>query len=371
MGWFLHSKFVTHLCVLVVALLAGFATFFYAWSFSRHWPSPTIATGVIKGFAMTSHALFSFTSILTWHSIRISSRSIMFGTWASFAFASLVFDSWWFGLMVARKGFDTVGASAPNRKGVTIAFCVFSGFYAVYRLLVLLFVFHFDVRYNEGLAATMGTATAGPAQPQVIQIAGPPPSCPPPHQLPQHPSPYMFSPPTVATFHSLAKKLSIRRSRSERQFARLEQREEEALRRNGESEPIGTKVAALVRQASRRWWTRSGGGGRQNDVPLIHVSLHEEDVEARRGRGRKDGSFDEDDEDDGSVLFDATSIGGAASSLGSYDMVNTSHESVPGRKLDKGKGRAVSSESEEEDSEDEAQRAYEERRRQRRNRSPV
>lgn len=214
----------------------------------------------------------------------------------------------------------------------------------------------------------MGTATAGPAQPQVIQIAGPPASCPPPHQLPQHPSPYMFSPPTVATFHSLAKKLSIRRSRSERQFARLEQREEEALRRNGGSQPIGTKVAAMVRQASRRWWTRSGGGGRQNDVPLIHVSLHEE-VEARRGRGRKDGSFDEDD-DDSSVLFDATSIGGPASSLDLYDMVNTSHESEPGRQLEKGKGRAVSSE-EEEDSEDEAQRAYEERRRSRRNRSPV
>lgn len=89
---------------------------------------------------MASHALFSFTSILTWHSIRISSRSIMFGTWASFAFASIVFDSWWFGLMVSRKGFDSVGASAPNRKGVTVAFCVYSGLYAIYRLIVLLFV---------------------------------------------------------------------------------------------------------------------------------------------------------------------------------------------------------------------------------------
>lgn len=70
-------------------------------------------------------------------SIRISSQSIMFGTWTTCGFASIVFDSWWFGLMVSRKGFDLL---EPSRKGISVAFCVYSGFYAVYRLIVMLFV---------------------------------------------------------------------------------------------------------------------------------------------------------------------------------------------------------------------------------------
>lgn len=198
MPWFLHSRLVTHVCVLVLVALAGsvslppprvracgcvlcrlklkecsgtayrLATFYYAWSFSRKWPNPTTTTGVIKGFAMTFHALFGFCSLLTsvplcsfplgswkplrveqhapiltgsstrsWHPIRISSQSLMFGTWTTFGFAGIVFDSWWFGLMVSRKGFDLLESS---RKGVTVAFCVYSGFYAVYRLVVMLFV---------------------------------------------------------------------------------------------------------------------------------------------------------------------------------------------------------------------------------------
>lgn len=61
----------------------------------------------------------------------------MFGTWTTCGFASIVFDSWWFGLMVSRKGFDLLGSS---RKGISVAFCVYSGFYAVYRLVVMLYV---------------------------------------------------------------------------------------------------------------------------------------------------------------------------------------------------------------------------------------
>jgi hypothetical protein len=70
MGWFLRSRFVTHLSVLVGFLLAtcsfcprshsrqadvrvhSLSTFYYAWSISRSWPAPTNFTKVIRVFAM-------------------------------------------------------------------------------------------------------------------------------------------------------------------------------------------------------------------------------------------------------------------------------------------------------------------------------
>lgn len=57
---------------------------------------------------MVSHALFACQSLLTWHSLRLTSKSLSFGLWATFGFASIVADSWWFGLMVSRKGFESL-----------------------------------------------------------------------------------------------------------------------------------------------------------------------------------------------------------------------------------------------------------------------
>ncbi|GAA5881207.1 hypothetical protein JCM3774_000653 [Rhodotorula dairenensis] len=361
MAWFLHSRLVTHVCVLVLVALAGLATFYYAWSFSRKWPNPTTTTGVIKGFAMTFHALFGFCSLLTWHSIRISSQSIMFGTWTTFGFAGIVFDSWWFGLMVARKGFDLLESS---RKGVTVAFCVYSGFYAVYRLVVMLFVFHFDVRYNEGLATAMGTVAAAPAPtgvPSVVHIAGPPVA---------HPGAYQYplSQQTVTTLRSLAKRLSIQRG-SRRPFARLEQHDgavhEAAPGNRGDvSDPRWGSPWTKV----RKWWPGSrralpavdqsvNVGSTSGQVPLIRVSVHQDSLASMHQRS-DDEALDHDDP----VLFDATSVRG--SSLDSYDLVEPRSLPVQSPRGTLNSSSGFSSGDEED--EQEAQRAYEERRRRRR-----
>ncbi|KAL7337075.1 hypothetical protein BJY59DRAFT_705185 [Rhodotorula toruloides] len=105
MGWFLRSRLVTHLSVLVGFLFATLSTFYYAWSISRSWPSPTNFTKVIRVFAMIFHALFAAQSVLTWHSLFVASRSISSGLWITFGIASIVFDSWWFTLMASRHGF--------------------------------------------------------------------------------------------------------------------------------------------------------------------------------------------------------------------------------------------------------------------------
>ncbi|GAA5983688.1 hypothetical protein JCM10908_000381 [Rhodotorula pacifica] len=402
MGWFLHSRLVTHVCVLLVVFFAGLATFYYAWTFSRKWPAPTTTTGVIKGFAMTFHALFGFCSLLTWHSIRISSQSIMFGTWTTFGFASIVFDSWWFGLMVSRKGFDAFGSA--SRKGTTVAFCVYSGFYAVYRLMVMLFVFHFDVRYNEGLAATMGTSTMAPpptvttvAAPPVIQIAGPAaqptyaaaaPAAAAHHHHPTYQ--YPLSQHTVSTLRSLAKKITLRRPRAglDRRFARLGQQDDEervgADTRDVQGEGGGVEGegfgARMMRKASaRRWWPRPrraqgddlAATTMQGQVPLIRVSLHQDSTPRNLHSNTKEEEYDNDH----GVLFDAVSSSSAAgsSSFGSYNMISGSSA---GSYDSKGvRAERGSSHSEEEDfswdddeEEDEmaAQRDYEERRRRRR-----
>lgn len=46
-------------------ILHRLATYYYAWTFSRRWPNPSTTPGVIKGFAMTFHALFGLFSLLT------------------------------------------------------------------------------------------------------------------------------------------------------------------------------------------------------------------------------------------------------------------------------------------------------------------
>lgn len=86
---------------------------------------------------MSFHALFAACSLVTWHSIRTASSSTLFGPWTMCGMASIVFDSWWFGLMVSRQGFKLL---EPVRRGTTIAFCVFWIAFAYYRLLVMLFV---------------------------------------------------------------------------------------------------------------------------------------------------------------------------------------------------------------------------------------
>ncbi|BGP16209.1 hypothetical protein JCM10213v2_004207 [Rhodosporidiobolus nylandii] len=101
MPLFLHSRLVTWLSVLLVAACASLSTFYYSWTCSRAWPSPT---NVTKVFA----ALFALQSLLTCHSLRQSSKSLSFGLWSIFGIASIVFDCWWFALMVSRGGFEAV-----------------------------------------------------------------------------------------------------------------------------------------------------------------------------------------------------------------------------------------------------------------------
>ncbi|GAA6053026.1 hypothetical protein JCM3770_002389 [Rhodotorula araucariae] len=166
MGIFLHSRFVTHTHVFIGLLCAAFATFIYAWQFSRNWPNPNNFAKVVKVFAMTFHALFATQSLLTWHSLRVTSTSLSFGMWATFAIASLVFDSWWFALMTASSGAGFVAVCGADggdctRTGVTIASCVYFGFYGLYRLFILMVVFAFDAHFNETLLPS--SASAAPA----------------------------------------------------------------------------------------------------------------------------------------------------------------------------------------------------------------
>ncbi|GAA5820462.1 hypothetical protein JCM11251_005635 [Rhodosporidiobolus azoricus] len=177
MGLFLRGRIITWLSVLVAAICATFATFFYAWNFSRKWPNPTNFTKVIKIFAMIFHSLFALQSLFTAHSLHQNSRSLSFGLWSVAGLASIVFDMWWFAMMVSRKGFDAVcggddGSASCARKNITLAFIVFIFFYSLLRLLVLLFVFHFDVKYNETLpTAAPASAPASATAPAMTSVA--------------------------------------------------------------------------------------------------------------------------------------------------------------------------------------------------------
>ncbi|BGP24665.1 hypothetical protein JCM10295v2_003583 [Rhodotorula toruloides] len=236
MGWFLRSRLVTHLSVIVGFLLATLSTFYYAWSLSRSWPSPTNFTKVIRIFAMIFHALFATQSVLTWHSLFVASRSISSGLWTTFGIASIVFDSWWFTLMVSRHGFGGLcgkDAGYCSRKGVSIAFCVFLGFYALFRLATMLFVFHFDVHYNE--TASLPTTAPAPIQQPVMAA-------------------YPYATPVAAKLQSLAKGWMPARA-------------------SGGGGWGG------------RWggWNgaRAGGGGGAGNVPLISVSQHDDPLPSR------------------------------------------------------------------------------------------
>ena len=243
--------------------------------------------------------------------------------------------------------------------------------------------FHFDVRYNESLATTMGTVpaaaqgTAATVAPSVVHIAGPPVTHPPTtyqYPLSQH---------TVTQLRSLAKRLSIRRD-SRRPFARLDQHDREAHDINGSAdrqegiEPPSVTGSRLSRIMPRKWWRPSHQGGqagteppRSGRVPLIRVSEHQEE-ESPALDGHRTAA------DDDPILFDAASVGG--SSLDSYDLVGSDvgrfreEEEEERSARHRREWRGASGETsdggefsfEEEDDEQEAQRAYEERRRRRR-----
>ncbi|BGP08094.1 hypothetical protein JCM10049v2_003939 [Rhodotorula toruloides] len=232
MGWFLRSRLVTHLSVLVGFLFATLSTFYYAWSISRSWPSPTNFTKVIRVFAMIFHALFAAQSVLTWHSLFVASRSISSGLWITFGIASIVFDSWWFTLMASRHGFGGLcgdDGGSCSRKGISIAFCVFLGFYALFRLIIMLFVFHFNVHYNE----TAGLPAPAPVQ-QPMMAA------------------YPYAQPAVAKLQSLAKRWMPARSGGGGGW-------------------------------SGRWSgqnARAGGAGGTGNIPLISVSHHDDSLPA-------------------------------------------------------------------------------------------
>ncbi|BGP32090.1 hypothetical protein JCM10296v2_003869 [Rhodotorula toruloides] len=231
MGWFLRSRLVTHLSVLVGLLLATLSTFYYAWSISRSWPSPTNFTKVIRVFAMIFHALFATQSILTWHSLFVASRSMSSGLWITFGIASIVFDFWWFTLMASRRGFGHLcgdDGGSCSRKGISIAFCVFLGFYALFRLIIMLFVFHFNVHYNE----TAGLPAPAPVQ-QPMMAA------------------YPYAQPAVAKLQSLAKRWMPARSGGS----------------GGWSGRWGGRSGA-----------RGGGAGGAGNVPLISVSQHDDSL---------------------------------------------------------------------------------------------
>ncbi|GAA6040907.1 hypothetical protein JCM8097_003181 [Rhodosporidiobolus ruineniae] len=260
MGVFLRGRIVTTLVVVVAALCSGLATFFYAWNFSRKWPNPTKFTKVIKIFAMIFHALFSFQSFLTSHSLHQRSRSLNFGTWSIVGMASVVFDMWWFSLMVSRKGFDAVcgdDATSCSRKNITLAFVVFLFAYSLLRLLTLLIVFHFDVKYNETLPVASTTSATLPPSSTTL--------------------PGMTS--TATTPATVARSL-------------------------------GKRFRAGI---SRGGWKKE----RRGDVPLIAVSMHDECNHRDAGSpsrtethayGRVDcQAGEEDSEEEDSVLFSAPS----------------------------------------------------------------
>ncbi|TNY18331.1 hypothetical protein DMC30DRAFT_61431 [Rhodotorula diobovata] len=338
MGFFLRSRFVTHTLVFIGLCCASFATFTYAWQFSRSWPNPSTFAKTIKVFAMVFHALFAFQSLLTWHSLRLTSKSLSFGLWATFGLASLVFDSWWFGLMVSRKGFEAVcGEDGGDcaRKSITIASCVYFGAYGVYRLFVLLVVFHFDVHFNETIAPTLAASSASPS-PSLFSFAPAPPSM----SMAQwaavpspSPSPSVAgTQPAAARLHSLAKALRP---------AWPSRRDWAQLARWG-------PAAAPRSEGARRGG--GGGGGGEGGVPLIAVSLHDDDDDDDHERTRAHGR-DEDEAERG-VLFDA-------------DLGERSSKGGTGRR-DSSELSSSSSSEEEEDDDDEPQAAYERRRAERR-----
>ncbi|GAA6006878.1 hypothetical protein JCM10207_009124 [Rhodosporidiobolus poonsookiae] len=335
MGLFLRGRVVTWVSVLLVALCAGFSTFFYAWNFSRKWPNPSTMTKIVKVFAMIFAALFSLQSFMTVHSLRLNSRSLSFGLWAMFGMASLVLDMWWFALMVSRSGFDAVcggttetatnstdtslriretsffvhnlyvrdnsttttddstpdyASASCSRKNITICFVTFMFAYSLLRLIVMLFVFHFDVKYNEALPTT--TPAAAPAMTAAPAAA----------------------PATVA--RSLAKRLG----------------------------------APFSRFTSRR-----GAAAHERGLPLISVSYADAQAEVDENGHDKHLQPGEADEDESSVLFDADPPS-APSHHGGHKAVPTGDEDA---------GLSSSSSEESDDSDEEEQKEYERRRRER------
>ncbi|GAA5840300.1 hypothetical protein JCM9279_002339 [Rhodotorula babjevae] len=341
MGFFLRSRFVTHVLVLIGMVCASFATFVYAWQFRgpSPWHNPSTFTKVIKILAMVTHALFACQSLLTWHWLRLTSKSLSFGLWATFGFASLVADSWWFGLMISRQGFESLCGDAGGdcvRKSVTIASCVFFGAYGVYRLFVILVVWHFDVHFNE---------TFSNVAPPAMMPAAAPTAYAPSMSMAQWaavPSPAAsMSAPAAAghKLHSLAK----------------------AMRPTWPSRRDWAQLA--------RWSPVENGDGdelerRERGVPLIAVSLHDADYDGERyaeggaGAGAGAGasrpsrrSSLEGDDDERGVLFDA-------------DLGERSTDRKPRAARSGDDSSDLSSSSEEHSSEDEgaAQAAYERRR---------
>ncbi|GAA5937546.1 hypothetical protein JCM3775_001266 [Rhodotorula graminis] len=328
MGFFLRSRFVTHVLVLVGMVCASFGTFIYAWQFRgpSPWHNPSTFTKAIKILAMVCHALFAAQSLLTWHSLRLTSKSLSFGLWATFGFASIVADSWWFGLMVSRLGFDSLCGDDGGdcvRKSVTIASCVFFGAFGVYRLFVILVVWHFDVHFNETFnnvaPSAMAAAAPTPYAPSMSMAqwaAGPSPAA------------SMSAPAGAAghSLHSLAK----------------------ALRPTWPSRRDWAQLA--------RWTPVDDGKGDEHDrrergVPLIAVSLHDPD---RDGGGGDGGRYAEPDDDERGVLFDAD-LGGERSS-------RSADAKERARAGDDSSDLSSSSEEHSSDDEGEAQAAYEARR---------
>ncbi|BGP48212.1 hypothetical protein JCM10450v2_004084 [Rhodotorula kratochvilovae] len=319
MGFFLRSRFVTHTLVFIGMLCASFATFIYAWQFSRDWPNPNNFAKVVKVFAMTTHGLFALQSLLTWHSLRVTSTSLSFGLWATFGLASLVFDAWWFALMSAQEGagFSAVcgevkdGSADCARRGVTIASCVYFGFYGLYRLFVLIVVFAFDAHFNETVLPTLASSTTAAPTAGTYTLPGMTFAPSPAAAAAQHP---------VTVARSLAK----------------------ALRPRWEGR---ARYAELARWApAGREWAKvreeEGKGEERRGVPLIAVSLHEE----------RPHTHDEEEEEEGErgVLFDAHAAGAGAQRL-------------PRDKGDESSDLTSSSDEEDED-DAAAQAAYERRR---------
>lgn len=398
------------------------ATFFYAWTFSRHWPGPTTTTGIIKGFAMSFHALFAACSLVTWHSIRTASSSTLFGPWTMCGMASIVFDSWWFGLMVSRHGFKLLD---PVRRGTTIAFCVFWIAFALYRILVMLFVcvllcslprlphearsdlfsgrgrcpddsFHLIDQDSETITPT--PSTSGPTASSASMVSCSSSTAPLVHpaaagpythsyQYP-YPYPHAFVGAKVATLRSLAKRLTVRRPRygaGGGRFNRLEEQvddEEEEVGEDKSGAGAGVGQAKGLRDKTRaaggvrpswRFWRRSPSIRHQSaagsiltsesgtGVPLIRVSQPRE--EETDGNSLRAGLRDE--QASPVLLFDA---GAAAGERGPFDTPATATGACsPVRRETSFRDTSSSSSSEEEEEdEDEAQRAYEARRRERR-----
>ncbi|GAA6008709.1 uncharacterized protein JCM10292_005035 [Rhodotorula paludigena] len=327
MGFFLRGRVLTHVLVGIGMLCSGFATFVYAWQLSRSWPNPSNFTKVMKIFAMVFHAMFAAQSILTWHSLRVSSKSLSFGLWTVLGFGTIVLDGWWFGLMTSRNGYNAVCGDEDAqcvRKNILITFTVYLAIYGLYRLYIIISVFSFDVHYNEmGLPPPPSTPTAAPttAATPVMQYA---------HPMAAAPGAY-----GAAMMRSLSKR--FRPSRISRQ----------------RWEELAT-------------WRAAGDTGRERgrggSVPLINVSMHEGDEETLVGNRRKSREEPYRDEQfaERQVLFDADSP--APSSVGGATPLGERGDPLAGTRKDSSE---LSSSSDELESDEDEQAAYEQRRKER------